>query len=95
MHEAPLAPAPKGRYLWVSFAAYNHSTQDSLCIDCMPDLTHAKIVDMIRTIQSGNGGWAEFNALAFAMRNPDIRVIFDAFELEGMAPEKIYDLFCG
>jgi hypothetical protein len=61
----------------------------------MPDLTRAKIVGLIRTIQSGNGGWAEFNALALATRNPDIGIIFDAFELEGVAPEKIYDLFCG
>jgi hypothetical protein len=61
----------------------------------MPDLKRAKIVDVIRTIQSGNGGWAEFNALERATGNPDIWIIFDAFELEGMAPEKIYDLFCG
>ncbi len=61
----------------------------------MSDSTRAKIVDLIRTIQSGKAGWAEFNALALATRNPDIWIIFDAFEIEGMAPEKICDLFCG
>lgn len=60
----------------------------------MPDSTRAKAVDLIRTIQSGNGGWAEFNALALATRNPDIGIILDELELEDMAPEKIYDLFC-
>jgi hypothetical protein len=61
----------------------------------MSDSTRAKIIDLIRTIQSGNGGWAEMNALALATRNPDIRIIFDALELEGMPPEKICDMFCG
>lgn len=54
----------------------------------------AEIVELIRTIQSGKGGWETFQALERATHNPDVWIIFDRFELEGMAPEKIYDMFC-
>ncbi len=60
----------------------------------MPDLTQAKIVELIRSIQSGEGGTEEFQALEQATRNPDVWIMFDVLELEGMAPDKIYDLFC-
>jgi len=48
---------------------------------------------MIRRIQSGEGGGEARQALERATGNPDVRIIFDVLELEGMSPDKIFELF--
>jgi hypothetical protein len=55
----------------------------------------AKAIELIRAIQSGKEGLVDLKALERAASNRDIRFLFDVFELEGMAPEKIFEMFFG
>jgi hypothetical protein len=61
----------------------------------MISFSRFEIVEMIRRIQFGKGGDEDFKALERATGNPDFRFIFDVLELEGMSPDKIFDMFCG
>jgi|GEM_PF-5273099 hypothetical protein len=56
-------------------------------------VSRAEIIALIRNIQFDGGSNADYAALERATGNPDAWVIFDALELEGMLPEKIYELF--
>ena len=57
--------------------------------------SRAEIVELIRRIQSGEGGGPELDALERVTGNPNVWAFFGALELEGMAPDKMFDLFCG
>jgi len=57
--------------------------------------SRAEIVELIRRVQSGEGGVRELDELECATGNPNVWVFFGVFELEGMSPEKMFDLFCG
>ena len=61
----------------------------------MTTLTRAEIVELIKRVQSGEGGSEALEGIARATGNPNVWIIFDALELEGMLPEKIFDLICG
>ena len=52
-------------------------------------------IDLIRRIQAYGGGLEDFIALEQATGNPDVRIVFDVLELEGFAPDKLYDLLAG
>jgi hypothetical protein len=54
----------------------------------------AEIIALIRRIQFDGGSNENLKELERATGNPDVWIIFDVLELEGMSPEKIYDLFC-
>jgi len=56
--------------------------------------TRSEIVELIRRIQSGEGGSEALKALERATHNPNVWVMFEVLELEGMLPEKIFDLIC-
>lgn len=55
----------------------------------------SKAIELIRSIQSGEGGNEERRALERATGIPNVWMIFDALELEGMSPDKIFNLICG
>ena len=55
----------------------------------------SEIIELIRRIQSGEGDSEMLKTLERATGNPNVWVIFDVLELEGMLPEKICDLICG
>jgi hypothetical protein len=57
--------------------------------------TRTEIVELIRLIQSGEGGSKELKTLERATGNPNVWIFFDVLELEGMSPDKIFDLLCG
>jgi hypothetical protein len=65
----------------------------SQCIAPHVPPARAEIIEMIRRIQSGEGGGEARQALERATGNPDVRIIFDVLELEGMSPDKIFELF--
>jgi len=54
--------------------------------------TRTEIVELIRRIQSGEAESKDFRALERATGNPNVWVYFDVLEIEGMSPEKIFDL---
>ena len=53
----------------------------------------AEIIDLIRSIQSGEGGRDELKALELATGNPNAWIIFNELEIEEMPPEKVCALF--
>ncbi len=55
----------------------------------------AKTVELIRRIQSGTGSDEDLSALEKATGNPNVWTYFDAFELEGFSPEKLFILLGG
>jgi hypothetical protein len=55
----------------------------------------AEIVELIRRIQSGEGGSETLKALERVTGNPNVWIFFDVLELEGMSPDNIFDLLCG
>lgn len=63
-------------------------------VPAVNSFSRAEIVELIRRIQSGEGGGPELEALERATSNPNVWAFFGALELEGMAPDKMCDLFC-
>jgi hypothetical protein len=61
----------------------------------VPGSPRAEIVELIRRIQSGEGGSKELEAFERVTGNPNVWVFFDVLELKGMSPDKIFDLLCG
>lgn len=59
----------------------------------MNDNIKAKAVELIGCIQSGKAGSVEFKELERVTGMPNAWAIFDAYELEGMLPAKIFDMF--
>jgi hypothetical protein len=55
--------------------------------------TRAEIVELIRRIQSDGCDGKELRALERATGNPNVWIIFNELETEGMSPDKIFDLF--
>jgi hypothetical protein len=53
----------------------------------------AEIVEQIRRIQSDECGGKELRALERATGNPNVWIIFNELETEGMSPDKIFDMF--
>jgi len=52
-------------------------------------------IELIRRIQADGGSHDEFKALEWATNNPDVWIAFDVLELEGLAPDKVFDLLAG
>lgn len=52
-----------------------------------------KTIELIQNINSGRGDRLCFKELERLTGNPDVWVIFDELCLEGMSPEKIFDMF--
>ena len=61
----------------------------------MTNPSRSEIVELIKRIQSGEGDSEVFQTLERATGNPNVWVIFDVLELEGMMPEKIFELISG
>lgn len=61
----------------------------------MSHSTRAEIIELIRRVQCGEGGGETLKALERATGNPNVWVLFDVLELEGMSPDKICDLLYG
>jgi hypothetical protein len=61
----------------------------------MNENERAKTIKLIGSIQSGEAGGEELNELERITGNPNASVIFHLYELEGMLPGKIFDLFFG
>jgi hypothetical protein len=55
--------------------------------------TRAEIIELIRRIQSGEGGSEALTALELATGNPNVWIIFNELEIEEMPPEKVCALF--
>jgi hypothetical protein len=61
----------------------------------MTILTRSEIVELIRRIQSGEGDNEVLKTLERATGIPNVWVIFDVLELEGMVPDKVFELISG
>jgi hypothetical protein len=75
-------------------------TNDSIAtngtlVPAMGNGEKARAVELIRLIQFDGGCLEDFRVLERVTGNPDVWVIFEALELEGFLPEKIFDLLCG
>jgi hypothetical protein len=55
----------------------------------------AKTVELVRRIQFGKGSNEDLKTLERATGNPNLWIIFEALELEGFAPEKLFKLLGG
>jgi len=53
----------------------------------------SKIVELIRRIQSDGCDGKELRALERATGNPNVWVVFNELETEGMSPDKIFNMF--
>jgi hypothetical protein len=69
--------------------------QNTFSSETMNSFSRSEIVELIRRLQSGAGSDGELRTLERATGNPNVRLFFGALELEGMAPDKMFDLFCG
>ena len=63
--------------------------------DFMTTPTRNETIELIKRVQSGEGDSEVLKALEQATGNPNVWVIFDVLELEGMRPDKIFDLITG
>jgi len=59
----------------------------------MSNLTRAEIIDLIGRVQAGAGGGEDLKAIERATENPNAWFIFNVLETDGMAPDKLFDLF--
>ena len=54
-----------------------------------------RAIELIKRIQHDGGSRDDFEELERATGDSTFWYVFDELELEGIAPEKILDLFCG
>jgi hypothetical protein len=66
---------------------------DKTAIDVVKENDKAKAIELIRSIQSGKAGYGELKELERVTGIPNAWGIFDAYELEGMLPGKIFEMF--
>jgi hypothetical protein len=59
----------------------------------MSSSARAEMIDLISRIQTGEGGSEEIKALERATGNPNVWIIFNELEIDGMSPDKLFDLF--
>jgi len=55
----------------------------------------AVAVELIRRIQAQGGSPEDFRMLEWVTDNPDVWIAFDVLELEGLAPDKVFNLLSG
>jgi hypothetical protein len=62
--------------------------------NAMTTAARSEVIELIKLIQTGKGGNEAIKSIERATGNPNVWVIFDVLELDGMQPEKICDLIC-